>query len=216
MLLGSSEILSSEYNWPPYENKPISNIVGPFYESLIEKEQPFYSKLNKVLLKIHENPKDNLPPLFYNKIKKLIFSFHLGFSNDEEWDIKTSKQNGTFDVGRAVDVLANNKFRQPGLELAIRVKPTSNPDPDYINIEGYRFIFQSNIKGKFEWFDEKLKRSADGWPDTIHKAIIWQLTKPFKSNYKSFKSYKDQPYWKDNDRPNNKLDLNMEHLIQIQ
>ena len=189
-----------EYQWPPKDGKPFITLLGPVYEAGSETKAPLFLELEQAITAIVKNQQTHLPEFYQQRIsgmKHLLF--RMGYSNDEEWGyIKTVRQAGTYDPVRVASVLETSESRQPGLELAVRMQPVSEPNPTIVTLEGYRLILQSNHKGQVEWFTQEVKLTGRKAGEDFQKALVWLLAKPFAQAQKSFVLENvEVPIWKD-------------------
>ena len=171
---------ANEYTWPPRENAPVLTLLGPVYEAALELE----SKLTKILAlslkKLAESPECCLPESYIDALGGIQYlRFVTGYSNDEEWgSIKATalQKDGTADPERVAGILENNPNREPGLELAVRLRYKTS-DLSTATLEGYRLILQPNGQGFAEWFEEKIDTSHAP-SSQIMKALRRLLLKP--------------------------------------
>ena len=150
---------------------------------------------------IVENQQTHLPEFYQQRIAGMNHQlFRPGYSNDEEWgSIKSlSSKAEDYDSERIAGILESSEYRKPGLEMAIRMQPLSNQNPDSVNLEGYRFVLQPSGKGQAEWFTEEVKLTGREAGDAFRKALVWLLAKPFTQAQKSFVLENEEvPVWKD-------------------
>jgi len=176
----STGSFANEYTWPPRENAPVLTLLGPVYETGLELE----SKLTKILAlslkKLAESPECCLPESYIDALGGIQYlRFVTGYSNDEEWgSIKATalQKDGTADPERVAGILENNPNREPGLELAVRLRYKTS-DLSTATLEGYRLILQPNGQGFAEWFEEKIDTSHAP-SSQIMKALRRLLLKP--------------------------------------
>ena len=105
--------------------------------------------------------------------------FVTGYSNDEEWgSIKATplQKDGIRDSQRVAGILENNEFREPGLELAVRLRYKTS-DLSTATLEGYRLILQPNGQAFADWFEELIDTSSSP-SEQIMKALVRLLLKP--------------------------------------
>ena len=192
---------AEEYEWPPKDGEPIVTLLGPVYETGSETQAPLFKALEQAMTAIVENQQTHLPEFYQQRIAGMNHQlFRPGYSNDEEWgSIKSlSSKAEDYDSERIAGILESSEYRKPGLEMAIRMQPLSNQNPDSVNLEGYRFVLQPSGKGQAEWFTEEVKLKGREAGDAFRKALVWLLAKPFAQAQKSFVLENVKvPVWKD-------------------
>ena len=154
---------------------------------------------------IVEHQQTHLPEFYQQHISGMNHQlFRPGYSNDEEWgSIKSlSSKAEDYDTERMAGILESSEYRKPGLEMAIRMQPISNQNPDSVILEGYRFVLKPSGKGHAEWFTEEVKLTGRETGDAFRKSLVWLLAKPFAQAQKSFVLenlgvYPRVPVWKD-------------------
>ena len=169
---------AEEYEWPPKDGEPMVTLVGPVYETGSETKAPLFKALEQAMTAIVENQQTHLPKSFQQRIAGMNHQlFRPGYSNEEEWgSIKSlSSKAEDYDTERIAGILESSEYRKPGLEMAIRMQPTSNQNPASVMLEGYRFILQPGGKGQAEWFTRLV--ILKGWEagDAFGKALVWLL-----------------------------------------
>lgn len=167
-----------EYQWPPKDGEPIVTLLGPVYENESETQAPLFKALEQAMTAIVENQQTHLPGFYQQRIAGMNHQlFRPGYSNEEEWgSIKSlSSKAENYDTERMAGILESSENRKPGLEMAIRMQPTSNQNPASVTLEGYRFILQPGGKGQAEWFTRLV--ILKGWEagDAFRKALVWLL-----------------------------------------
>ena len=176
-------------------------LLGPVYETGSETQAPLFKALEQAMTTIVENQQTHLPEFYQQRIAGMNHQlFRPGYSNDEEWgSIKSlSSKAEDYDFERIAGILESSEYRKPGLEMAIRMQPLSNQNPDSVNLEGYRFVLQPSGKGQAEWFTEEVKLSGREAGDAFRKALVWLLAKPFAQAQKSFVLENEKvPVWDD-------------------
>ena len=190
-----------EYHWPPKDGEHVITLLGPVYEAGRETKVPLFKALEQAMTAIVENQQTHLPEFYLQRIAGMKHQlFRPGYSNDEEWgSIKSlSSKAEDYDSERIAGILESSEYRKPGLEMAIRMQPLSNQNPDSVNLEGYRFVLQPSGKGQAEWFTEEVKLTGREAGDAFRKALVWLLAKPFAQAQKTFVlDDRDVPVWKD-------------------
>ena len=190
-----------EYHWPPKDGEHVITLLGPVYEAGRETKVPLFKALEQAMTAIVENQQTHLPEFYQQRIAGMNHQlFRPGYSNDEEWgSIKSlSSKAEDYDSERIAGILESSEYRKPGLEMAIRMQPLSNQNPDSVNLEGYRFVLQPSGKGQAEWFTEEVKLTGREAGDAFRKALVWLLAKPFAQAQKTFVlDDRDVPVWKD-------------------
>ena len=189
--------------WPPKDGEHIITLLGPIYEAGRETKVPLFKALKQAMTAIEEKQQTHLPEFYQQRIAGMNHQrFRPGYSNDEEWgSIKSlSSKAEDYDSERIAGILESSEYRKPGLEMAIRMQPLSNQNPDSVNLEGYRFVLQPSGKGEAEWYTEEVKLKGREAGDAFRKAIVWLLAKPFAQAQKSFVLLNEKvPVWKDKD-----------------
>ena len=190
-----------EYQWPPKEGQPIVTLLGPVYETRRETQAPLFKALEQAMTAIVENQQTHLPEFYQQRIAGMNHQlFRSGYSNEEEWgSIKSlSSKAEDYDPESMAGILETSEYRKPGLEMAIRMQPTIDPQPASITLEGYRLILQPGGKGQAEWFTQVVKLKGRHPDDALRNALIWELVKPFEKIQKTFVlDDLDVPVWKD-------------------
>ena len=151
---------AGEYQWPPKEGQPIVTLIGPVYETGRETRALLFKALEQAMTEIVENQQTHLPEFYQKRIAGMNHQlFRPGYSNDEEWgSIKSlSSKAEDYDKESMAGILETSEYRKPGLEMAIRVQPTIDPQPASVTLEGYRFVLQPGGKGQAEWFTQEVK-----------------------------------------------------------
>jgi len=199
----SLTLAAEEFQWPPKDGEHIITLLGPIYEAGRETKVPFFKALEQAMTAIVENQQTHLPEFYQQRLSGMNHQlFRPGYSNDEEWgSIKSLSSNAEdYDTESMAGILESSEYRNPGLEMAIRVQPISNQNPDSIILEGYRFVLKPSGKGHAEWFTEEVKLTGRETGDAFRKAIVWLLAKPFAQAQKSFVLENEKvPVWKDKD-----------------
>ena len=178
-----------EYQWPPKDGEPIVTLLGPVYETGRETQAPFFKALVQAMTTIVENQQTHLPEFYQKRITGMNHQlFRPGYSNDEEWgSIKSlSSKDEDYDSERMAGILESSENRKPGLEMAIRMQPTIDPQPASVTLEGYRLILQPSGKGQAEWFTQVIKLTGRKAGEAFQNALVWLLAKPFAQAQKSF------------------------------
>ena len=142
---------AEEYQWPPKDGEPIVTLLGPVYETGSETQAPLFKALEQAMTTIVENQQTHLPEFYQQRIAGMNHQlFRPGYSNEEEWgSIKSlSSKAEDYDTERMAGILESSENRKPGLEMAIRMQPTIDPQPAFVMLEGYRFILQPGGKGQ--------------------------------------------------------------------
>ncbi|MCS5610199.1 MAG: hypothetical protein NZ961_07270, partial [Candidatus Poribacteria bacterium] len=127
--------------------------------------------------------------------------FRPGYSNEEEWgSIKSlSSKAEDYDTERMSGILESSENRKSGLEMAIRMQPTIDPQPASVMLEGYRFVLQPSGKGQAEWFTQEVKLTGRKAGEEFQNALIWLLAKPFAQQKSFVLENVKVPVWKDKD-----------------
>ncbi len=197
----SLTLATEEFQWPPRGGEHIITLLGPIYEAGRETKAPLFKALEQAMTAIVENQQTHLPEFYQQRIAGMNHQlFRPGYSNDEEWgSIKSlSSKAEDYDTESMAGILESSEYRKPGLEMAIRMQPISNQNPDSIILEGYRFVLKPSGKGYAEWFTEEVKLTDRETGDAFRKAIVWLLAKPFAQAQKSFVLENEKvPVWKD-------------------
>ena len=192
---------AEEYEWPPKDGEPTVTLLGPVYETGRETQVPLFKALEQAMTEIVENQQTHLPGFYQQRIAGMNHQlFRPGYSNDEEWgSIKSlSSKAEDYDPESMAGILETSEYRKPGLEMAIRMQPTIDPQPASITLEGYRLILQPSGKGQAEWFTQVVKLKGRNPDDAFRNALIWELVKPFEKIQKTFVlDDLDVPVWKD-------------------
>jgi len=171
-----------EYQWPPKDGEPIVTLVGPVYETGSETQAPLFKALEQAMTAIVENQQTHLPEFYQQRIAGMNHQlFRFGYSNEEEWgSIKSlSSKAEDYDTERMAGILESSENRKHGLEMAIRIQPTSNQNPTLVTLEGYRFVLQPSGKGQAEWFTHVVKLKGRKAGEAFQNALIWELGRPF-------------------------------------
>ncbi len=190
-----------EYQWPPKDGEPIVTLLGPVYETGSETKAPLFKALEQAMTTIVENQQTHLPKSFQQRIAGLKHQlFRPGYSNDEEWgSIKSlGSKAEDYDKESMAGILETSEYRKPGLEMAIRMQPTIDPQPASITLEGYRLVLQPSGKGQAEWFTEEVKLAGRNAGEAFRKALLWELVRPFKKLKTWNLPLLKLPYWKKN------------------
>ena len=170
----------NDYTWPPRENAPLLTLIGPVYEAEIELESELTEILAESLKKLASSPECCLPESYIDALDGIQYlRFVTGYSNDEEWgSIKATplQKDGIRDSQRVAGILENNEFREPGLELAVRLRYKTS-DLSTATLEGYRLILQPNGQAFADWFEELIDTSSSP-SEQIMKALVRLLLKP--------------------------------------
>ena len=197
----SLTLATEEFQWPPRGGEHIITLLGPIYEAGRETKAPLFKALEQAMTAIVENQETHLPEFYRQRIAGMNHQlFRPGYSNDEEWgSIKSlSSKAEDYDTESMAGILESSEYRKPGLEMAIRMQPISNQNPDSIILEGYRFVLQPSGKGQAEWFTEEVKLTGREAGDAFRKSLVWLLAKPFAQAQKSFVLENEKvPFWKD-------------------
>ena len=201
LLFNAPAFGKEEYHWPPKDGEHVITLLGPIYEAGRETKVPLFKALEQAMIAIVENQQTHLPEFYQQHIAGMNHQlFRPGYSNDEEWgSIKSlSSKAEDYDSERIAGILESSEYRKSGLEMAIRMQPLSNQNPDSVNLEGYRFVLQPSGKGQAEWFTEEVKLKGRDAGDAFRKALVWLLAKPFTQAQKSFVLENEKvPLWKD-------------------
>jgi hypothetical protein len=201
LLFNAPAFGKEEYHWPPKDGEHVITLLGPIYEAGRETKVPLFKALEQAMTAIVENQQTHLPEFYQQHIAGMNHQlFRPGYSNDEEWgSIKSlSSKAEDYDSERIAGILESSEYRKPGLEMAIRMQPLSNQNPDSVNLEGYRFVLQPSGKGQAEWFTEEVKLTGREAGDAFRKALVWLLAKPFAQAQKSYVLESEKvPFWKD-------------------
>ncbi len=192
---------AGEYQWPPKDGDPMVTLVGPIYETGRETQAPLFKALEQAMTAIVENQQTHLPEFYQKRIAGMKHQlFRPGYSNDEEWgSIKSlSSKAEDYDKESMAGILETSEYRKPGLEMAIRMQPTIDPQPASVTLEGYRFVLQPGGKGQAEWFTQVVKLKGRKADEALRTALIWELGRPFEKEQKTFVlDDLDVPFWKD-------------------
>jgi len=197
----SLTLVAEEFQWPPKDGEHIITLLGPIYEAGRETKGPLFKALEQAMIAIVENQQTHLPEFYQQRIAGMNHQlFRPGYSNDEEWgSIKSlSSKAEDYDKESMAGILESSEYRKPGLEMAIRMQPTIDPQSASVTLEGYRFVLQPSGKGQAEWFTQVVKLKGRNPDDAFRNALIWELVKPFEKAQKTF-VLDDQavPVWKD-------------------
>ena len=173
---------ANDLTWPPRENAPVLTLLGPVYETELELESELTKILANSLKKLANSPECCLPETYIDALGGIHhLRFVTGYSHDEEWgSIKSTavQKDGTLDSVRVAGILENNQYREPGLELAVRLRYKTR-DNSTATLEGYRLILQPNGQAFAEWFEEKIYTSVNHPPaEQITKKLVRLLLKP--------------------------------------
>ncbi len=192
---------AGEYQWPPKEGQPIVTLIGPVYETGRETRALLFKALEQAMTEIVENQQTHLPEFYQKRIAGMNHQlFRPGYSNDEEWgSIKSlSSKAEDYDKESMAGILETSEYRKPGLEMAIRMQPTIDPQPASVTLEGYRFVLQPGGKGQAEWFTQEVKLTGRKASAAFRNALIWELGRPFEKEQKTFVLDDEAvPVWKD-------------------
>ncbi|MDP6319955.1 MAG: hypothetical protein QF711_05385, partial [SAR324 cluster bacterium] len=156
----SLTLATEEFRWPPRDGEHNITLLGPIYEAGRETKAPLFKALEQSMTAIVENQQTHLPEFYQQHISGMNHQlFRPGYTNDEEWgSIKSlSSKAEDYDTESMAGILESSEYRKPGLEMAIRMQPTSNQSPDSVTLEGYRFVLLPSGKGKAEWFTQEVK-----------------------------------------------------------
>ena len=171
---------ANDYTWPPRENAPVLTLLGPVYETGLELESELTKILADSLKKLANSPECCLPESYIDALGGTQYlRFVTGYSHDAEWgSIKSTavQIDGTPDSERVAGILENNQFREPGLELAVRLRYKTR-DNSTATLEGYRLILQPNGQAFAEWYEEEIDTSSAP-SEQIMKALVRLLLKP--------------------------------------
>ena len=151
---------AEEYQWPLKDGEPTVTLLGPVYETGSETKALLFKALEQAMTEIVENQQTRLPEFYQQRIAGMNHQlFRPGYSNDEEWgSIKSlSSKAEDYDKESMAGILETSEYRKPGLEMAIRMQPTIDPQPASVMLEGYRFVLQPSGKGQAEWFTQVVK-----------------------------------------------------------
>ena len=100
------------------------------------------------------------------------YSFRMGYRNDEEWG--TIKNGANRNPLTLASVLENNPSRNPGLELAARLR--SRSDSENLVLEGYRLILQPGGQAFAHWFEIIMPSSTQA--EALARELARLLVKP--------------------------------------
>jgi hypothetical protein len=171
---------ANDYTWPPRENAPVLTLLGPVYETGLELESKLTKILADSLKKLANSPECCLPESYIDALGGTQYlRFVTGYSHDAEWgSIKSIavQKDGTADSERVAGILENNQFREPGLELAVRLRYKTR-DFSKATLEGYRLILQPNGQAFAKWYEEEIDTSIAP-SEQIMKALVRLLLKP--------------------------------------
>ena len=171
---------ANDYTWPPRENAPVLTLLGPVYETGLELESKLTKILADSLKKLANSPECCLPESYIDALGGTQYlRFVTGYSHDAEWgSIKSIavQIDGTADSERVAGILENNQYREPGLELAVRLRYKTR-DNSTATLEGYRLILQPNGQAFADWYEEKIDTSIAP-SEQIMKALVRLLLKP--------------------------------------
>ena len=191
---------AEEYEWPPKDGEPTVTLLGPVYETGRETQAPLFKALEQAMTEIVENQQTHLPEFYQQRIAGMNHQlFRSGYSNEEEWgSIKSlSSKAEDYDTERMAGILESSENRKPGLEMAVRMQPTIDPQPASVMLEGYRFVLQPSGKGQAEWFTQEVILTGREAGEEFRNALVWLLAKPF-AQQKSFVLINQKvPVWKD-------------------
>ena len=192
---------AEEYHWPPKGGEPVVTLVGPVYETGSETQAPLFKTLEQAMTTIVENQQTHLPEFYQQRIAGMRHQlFRPDYSNDEEWgSIKSlSSKAEDYDTERMAGILESSENRKQGLEMAIRMRPTIDPQPASVTLEGYRLVLQPSGKGQAEWFTQEVKLKDRKAGEAFQNVLVWLLAKPFAHAQKSFVLENENvPVWKD-------------------
>ncbi len=189
-----------EYQWPPKEGQPIVTLLGPVYETRSETQVPLFKALEQAMTIIVENQQTHLPEFYQQRIAGMNHQlFRPGYSNEEEWgSIKNlSSKAEDYDKESMAGILESSENRKSGLEMAIRMQPTIDPQPASVTLEGYRFVLQPSGKGQAEWFTQEVKLTDREAGEEFRKALVWLLAKSFEQQKRFVLGNEEVPVWKD-------------------
>ena len=175
-----ADSFANDYTWPPRENAPGLTLLGPVYEIGLELESELTIILADSLKKLANSPECCLPESYIDALGGTQYlRFVTGYSHDAEWgSIKSTavQIDGTVDSERVAGILENNQYREPGLELAVRLRYKTR-DNSTATLEGYRLLLQPNGQAFAEWYEEEIDTSIDP-SEQIMKALVRLVLKP--------------------------------------
>ncbi len=189
-----------EYQWPPKDGEPRVTLLGPVYETGSETQAPLFKALEQAMTAIVENQQTHLPEFYQKRIAGMNHQlFRPGYSNEEEWgSIKSlSSKAEDYDTERMTGILESSENRKSGLEMAIRMRPTIDPQPASVTLEGYRFVLQPSGKGQAEWFTQVVKLKDREAGEEFQKALVWLLAKSFEQQKRFVLGNEEVRVWKD-------------------
>ena len=189
-----------EYRWPPKDSEPTVTLLGPVYETGSETQASLFKALEEAMTEIVENQQTHLPEFYQKRIAGIKHQlFRPGYSNDEEWGSIKSLSSKAEDYAseRIAGILESSEYRKPGLEMAIRMQPTSNQNPASVTLEGYRLVLQPVGKGQAEWFTQEVKLTGREAGEEFRNALVWLLAKPFAQQKSFVLENEEVPVWKD-------------------
>ncbi|MDC0229936.1 hypothetical protein OAK48_03085 [Deltaproteobacteria bacterium] len=191
---------AEEYHWPPEDGEPVVTLLGPVYETGRETKVPLFKALEQAMTTIVENQETHLPEFYQKRIAGMNHQlFRPGYSNEEEWgSIKSlSSKAEDYDTERMAGILESSENRKHGLEMAIRMQPTIDQNPDSVTLEGYRLILQPSGKGQAEWFTHVVKLAGREEGDAFQKSLVWLLAKSFEQQKRFVLGNEEVRVWKD-------------------
>ena len=172
-MINNYEIRASDFSWPPRLNSPQLTLLGPVYEAEIEKNTTSFSTLERAFALLAHQPENYLPQTYLKALEGIQrYSFRMGYRNDEEWG--TIKNGANRDPLTLASVLENNPSRDPGLELAARLR--SRLDSENLVLEGYRLILQPGGQAFADWFEINMPSSVQA--EALARELARLLVKP--------------------------------------
>ena len=173
LLINNYEIRASDFSWPPRLNSPRLTLLGPVYEAEIERNTTSFSTLEQAFALLAHQPENYLPQTYLKALEGIQrYSFRMGYRNDEEWG--TIKNGANRNPLTLASVLENNPSRNPGLELAARLR--SRSDSENLVLEGYRLILQPGGQAFAHWFEIIMPSSAQA--EALARELARLLVKP--------------------------------------
>ena len=172
-MINNYEIRASDFSWPPRLNSPRLTLLGPVYEAEIERNTTSFSTLEQAFALLAHQPENYLPQTYLKALEGIQrYSFRMGYRNDEEWG--TIKNGANRNPLTLASVLENNPSRNPGLELAARLR--SRSDSENLVLEGYRLILQPGGQAFAHWFEIIMPSSAKA--EALARELARLLVKP--------------------------------------
>ena len=170
---------ANDYTWPPRENAPVLTLLGPVYETGLELESKLTKILADSLKKLANSPECCLPESYIDALGGTQYlRFVTGYSHDAEWgSIKSIavQKDGTADSEQVAGILENNQYREPGLELAVRLRYKTR-DLSKATLEVYRLILQPNGQAFADWKEEKIDTSITPLDHVTHRQLELYLS----------------------------------------